>query len=95
MEPTSSTYEKAIDALGTNPALLLLALVLLGFGFLIHRFLPLLFKPFNDIAASMQKMSEDTGEMKAHLAILQKDITVIVEKLSYHDTRIKRLEDRE
>ncbi len=95
MEPTSSTYEKAIDALGTNPALLLLALVLLGVGFLVHRLIPLIFKPFNDIAASMQKMSEDTGEMKAHLAILQKDITVLVERVTYHETRIKRLEDRE
>lgn len=95
MEPTPSTYEAIIAALGSNPALLLLALVLLGFGFLLHRFIPLFFKPFNDIADSMKTVAEDIGDMKKDLGTLQKDIAVITEKVLYHETRISRLEDKE
>lgn len=91
------TWTALINALGTNPALLLLALVLAAGTYisykLINKFLDGFLDNSKKMADSVEKMANDFSSMKDDVHELKKDMAVIAERVSGHEIRLNRLED--
>ena len=87
-----SVYTALINGFASNPAMLLLAVVLVGLGFLAYKF-SLRFLDANDkVAESIEKISETLEAVREDVHDLKKDIAVIAERVSAHEVRINRLE---
>lgn len=99
MPVESSVYTALIAGFTGNPALLLLAIVLIGIGFLAYKLIGRFLVSFSlhseKMSASMESMAKDFNNVKEDIHDLKRDIAVIAEKVSAHEVRINRLEDKD
>lgn len=89
---TEGVSTAIVAGLAGNPAMLLLAIVLVGIGFLGYKFIGAFQMHSASLADNVKRMADDFEKVREDIHDLKRDIAVIAERVGTHEVRISQLE---